>query len=287
MYLQTGQTGPPFPPTPPSSHPFPPLTSMRGTEKATACKWQLPPDSVCLWAEVGNCAAASLWISAIGIAMFASIWYAKKLGRRFVHNARKAKSEKVWSKWGWRLPFLFASCPLWTASLSTDAVLITLGWELASHWECSPCHFQKGRLLEPSYLGGEHTGLSGIISYSKWYLVVSSIETVSPQRLNFPLNDIGWKHVSSCNFASLGSSLVNLLLYCIIFITTVFDSEEGMINPWASLRYLHLSLCPRSTYWGLSVTLTRFHRGAWYFFKSAKPSFTKCIQWTRIVFVIR
>ncbi|CAN0317157.1 unnamed protein product [Rangifer tarandus platyrhynchus] len=26
--------------------------------------------------------------------MFASIWYAKKLGRRFVHNARKAKSEK-------------------------------------------------------------------------------------------------------------------------------------------------------------------------------------------------
>ncbi|KAM5222947.1 disks large homolog 2 isoform X43 [Vulpes vulpes] len=27
--------------------------------------------------------------------MFASIWYAKKLGRRFVHNARKAKSEKA------------------------------------------------------------------------------------------------------------------------------------------------------------------------------------------------
>lgn len=27
--------------------------------------------------------------------MFASIWYAKKLGRRFVHNARKAKAEKV------------------------------------------------------------------------------------------------------------------------------------------------------------------------------------------------
>lgn len=29
--------------------------------------------------------------------MFASIWYAKKLGRRFVHNARKAKAEKVCS----------------------------------------------------------------------------------------------------------------------------------------------------------------------------------------------
>uniref|UniRef100_A0A8C3L8P1 Discs large MAGUK scaffold protein 2 n=1 Tax=Chrysolophus pictus TaxID=9089 RepID=A0A8C3L8P1_CHRPC len=27
--------------------------------------------------------------------MFASIWYAKKLGRRFVHNARKAKAEKA------------------------------------------------------------------------------------------------------------------------------------------------------------------------------------------------
>ncbi|KAB0405238.1 hypothetical protein E2I00_011113, partial [Balaenoptera physalus] len=39
-------------------------------------------------------AGASLRIPSIGIAMFASIWYAKKLGRRFVHNARKAKSEK-------------------------------------------------------------------------------------------------------------------------------------------------------------------------------------------------
>ncbi|XP_039214536.1 disks large homolog 2-like isoform X10 [Crotalus tigris] len=29
------------------------------------------------------------------LAMFASIWYAKKLGRRFVHNARKAKAEKA------------------------------------------------------------------------------------------------------------------------------------------------------------------------------------------------
>lgn len=48
-----------------------------------------------------DCAAASLWNLSIGIAMFASIWYAKKLGRRFVHNARKAKSEKVGKEWWW------------------------------------------------------------------------------------------------------------------------------------------------------------------------------------------
>ncbi|KAI4561587.1 hypothetical protein MJG53_016641 [Ovis ammon polii x Ovis aries] len=41
-----------------------------------------------------DCAAASPRIPSVGSAMFASIWYAKKLGRRFVHNARKAKSEK-------------------------------------------------------------------------------------------------------------------------------------------------------------------------------------------------
>lgn len=42
--------------------------------------------------------------------MFASIWYAKKLGRRFVHNARKAKSEKVWSGEGDYLSDLQTAC---------------------------------------------------------------------------------------------------------------------------------------------------------------------------------
>ncbi|KAI1242083.1 hypothetical protein IHE44_0005600 [Lamprotornis superbus] len=38
------------------------------------------------------------WTEIFITTMFASIWYAKKLGRRFVHNARKAKAEKLMGK---------------------------------------------------------------------------------------------------------------------------------------------------------------------------------------------
>jgi hypothetical protein len=56
--------------------------------------------------------------------MFASIWYAKKLGRRFVHNARKAKSEKVWNEWGGRSLYGCAKCLLWALGLNIDAAFI-------------------------------------------------------------------------------------------------------------------------------------------------------------------
>ncbi|MXQ91834.1 hypothetical protein E5288_WYG019792 [Bos mutus] len=62
---------------------FPKIPTVLGCAEISEPSWEV------------DCAAASPRIPSVGSAMFASIWYAKKLGRRFVHNARKAKSEKT------------------------------------------------------------------------------------------------------------------------------------------------------------------------------------------------
>lgn len=84
----------------PPSRPRPQLASMRGTEKATACKDSsrpIPPLQICEPSWEVDCAAASPRIPSVGSAMSASS--VCQLGRRFVHNARKAKSGKGRNAW--------------------------------------------------------------------------------------------------------------------------------------------------------------------------------------------
>lgn len=49
-------------------------------------------------------------------------------------------------------------------------------------------------------------GAKSDLGYSK-YLVVASMERVSPQRLNFPLNDIGEKALEQLKFLLLRGAL--------------------------------------------------------------------------------
>lgn len=84
--------------------------------------------------------------------------------------------------------------------------------------------------MEPSYLGGEGLGFSRIIAAQNiWWN--HPLRECLDRDLIILLMTWGESNRAAEIFASSESSVVNLLLYCIIFMTMIFGSEGGIINP--------------------------------------------------------
>lgn len=137
--------------------------------------------------------------------MFASIWYAKKLGRRFVHNARKAKSEKVGNGDGglgvgervedylFRLP---TACSGLLVGVQTQAFL---AWDENLPFTGNVVHdtYRRGNSWNLATWEGGTEGLAE--SFAIQNMGCKHQLMVSQRRLHIPLKGTGRKQLSSRN----------------------------------------------------------------------------------------
>lgn len=87
---------------------------------------------------------------------------------------------------------------------------------------------RKGQLLEASSGGREAFGWMGIFGYSSCWLISAVDREGSPQRQVFPGIASDGSRGAAAVCAYWGSSLVNLLLYCVIFITVILGSMGAL-----------------------------------------------------------